>query len=343
MINVGIIGCGSITVRRHAPEIMQNENTKLYGVYDPNNKHAKAMADKYGCKIYDSVDELLTDDNLQIVVVAPPNKYHGEYAIKALENNKHVLCEKPMAATLELAQEMIDTAKKYNLKLMIGQNQRLVPAHIKAKEILDSGELGRILTFQTVFGHKGAEKWSIANSPSTWFFDKEQAIFGAMGDIGVHKADLVRWLIGEEFKSVSSFVSTRHKRYDNNELINVDDNAVCILQSESGIVGTLAVSWTYYGGESNATIFNCEKGALWIFRDEDAPIKIKYADGSETLIKIGTISTNEKQVSSGVIDMLTDAIIKDTKVEIDGYEGYKALEIIVNCVKSANSGQTIHF
>ncbi|MCK5811935.1 MAG: Gfo/Idh/MocA family oxidoreductase [Clostridiales bacterium] len=343
MFNVGIIGCGSITVKRHAIETNANDDTKIFGVYDPNNKHAKAMADKYNCKIYDSVDDLLTDDNLSIVIVATPNIFHGEYTIKALENGKHVLCEKPMAATLELAQEMIDTAKKYNLKLMIGQNQRLVPAHIKAKEILDSGELGRILTFQTVFGHRGAEKWSIANSPSTWFFDKEQAIFGAMGDIGVHKADLVRWLIGEEFKAVSSFVTTRHKRYDNNELINVDDNAVSILQSESGIVGTLAVSWTYYGGESNATIFNCEKGALWIFRDEDAPIKIKYANGSETLIKIGTISTNEKQVSSGVIDMLTDAIINNKKVDIDGYEGYKALEIIVNCVKSAESGQTIHF
>lgn len=343
MLNVGIIGCGSITVHRHAPEVFQNENLTLYGVYDPITAHAKAIVEKYSGKIYETVDELINDDNLDIIIVATPNKYHGPYSIAALNAGKHVLCEKPMAANLEEAKEMIEAAKKNDRKLMIGQNQRLIPAHIKAKQILDSKELGKILTFQTVFGHRGAERWSIAKSPSTWFFNKEEAIFGAMGDLGVHKADLVRWLVGEEFVKVSSFVSVRDKKYKSGDYINIDDNAVCILQSESGIVGTLAVSWTYYGGESNATIFNCEKGALWLFRDPEAPIKIKYADGSETTIKIGTISTNDKQVTSGVVDLLVDSILNDTKVLIDGYEGYKALEIIANCVKSAETGETIKF
>ena len=343
MLNVGIIGCGSITVKRHGPETFQNENLTLYGVYDPNIAHAKAIVETYSGIIYDSVDALINDDNLDIIIVATPNKYHAKYTIAALNAKKHVLCEKPMAGNLEDAKKMIEASKANNKKLMIGQNQRLVPAHIKAKEILESKELGEILSFQTVFGHRGAEKWSIAKDSSTWFFDKEEAIFGAMGDIGVHKADLVRWLIGEEFKKVSSFVSVRNKRYANGEKINVDDNAVCILQSESGIIGTLAVSWTYYGGESNATIINCEKGAVWIFREPDAPIVIKYANGNETTIKVGTIATNDKQVSSGVMDLFTKAILNDTKVIVDGYEGYKALEIIVNSVKSAKSGKTINF
>jgi len=343
MLNVGIIGCGSICIKRHAPETANSSEAKLFGVFDIIKERAQSISEKYGCLIYDSVEQLINDGNLDIVIVATPNKYHAEYTIAALNAKKHVLCEKPMAGNLEDAKKMIDTAKKNNKKLMIGQNQRLVDAHIKAKKILESKELGKILSFQTVFGHRGAEKWCVDKNSSTWFFNKEQAIFGAMGDIGVHKADLVRWLIGEEFKEVSSFITTRDKKYDNGEYIDVDDNAVCILRSESGILGTIAVSWTYYGGESNATIFNCEKGALWIFSNDKYPIIIKYADGTETKIKMGTISTNEKQEASGVIDILINSILNNSKVLIDGYEGYKALEIIVNCVKSAVKGETVKF
>lgn len=343
MLNVGIIGCGSICIKRHAPETADNSKTNLFGVFDIVTSRAKDISDKYDCKVYRSVDDLINDNNLDLVIVATPNKFHASYTIAALEAGKHVLCEKPMAGNLEDAKKMIDVAVKNNKKLMIGQNQRLTPAHVKAKQILESKELGKILTFQTVFGHRGAENWSIAKHSSTWFFNKEQAIFGAMGDIGVHKADLVRWLIGEEFKEVSAFITARDKKYDNGKYIDVDDNAVCILRSESGILGTIAVSWTYYGGESNATIFNCEKGALWIFNDENSPIVIKYSDGTETRIKIGTIATNDKQEDSGVMNLLVESILNDTKVIIDGYEGYKALEIIENCVKSAVEGKTIKF
>ena len=194
MLKAGILGCGSICRKRHAVEIDANELCELYGVYDPVTERAEQVADKYGTKIYESADALLEDENLDFVVVATPNKYHALYSIKAMKNGKHVLCEKPMAGNLKDAKEMIDTAAKTGMKLMIGQNQRLAPAHIQAKEIVQSGKIGKVLTFTTTFGHRGAEGWSISNSPSTWFFNKEEAIFGAMGDLGVHKADLMRYM-----------------------------------------------------------------------------------------------------------------------------------------------------
>jgi len=343
MLKAGILGCGSICQKRHAIEIDANELCELYGVYDPVTERAEQVAKKYGAKVYESADALLEDENLGLVVVATPNKYHASYSVKAMKNGKHVLCEKPMAGNLEDAKLMVDTADKTGMKLMIGQNQRLAPAHIQAMEIVQSGKIGKVLTFTTTFGHRGAEGWSISKSPSTWFFNKEEAIFGAMGDLGVHKADLLRYILGEEFVEASAIITTRDKQYDSGEYINVDDNAVCVLKSESGIVGTMAISWTYYGGETNATIINGTKGALNIFTDPEYPIIIKYSDKTEEKIKTGAIQTNEKQTDSGVSAMFVKNILDDTPVFISGYEGYKALEVIVKCVESSKTGKTMKF
>ncbi|MFO7612161.1 MAG: Gfo/Idh/MocA family oxidoreductase [Clostridia bacterium] len=343
MLKAGILGCGAICQRRHAKEIAANKNCKLYGVFDPVTERAELVAGLYGGKVYNSAEELLDDDNIDIVVVCTPNKYHARYTIKALENGKHVLCEKPMAGNLKDAQAMLNAAEKSGKKLMIGQSQRLVPAHRMAREIIRSGKIGRILTFATTFGHRGAEGWSIEGNPSTWFFKKEEAIFGAMGDIGVHKADLIRYILGEEFCEAAAIIATRDKRYESGELIDVDDNAVCVLKTKSGVVGTLAVSWTYYGGEDNSTIIRGDKGALKIFVNPDSPILIEYADKTVERIDAGTIQTNEKQTDSGVMDLFVNHILKDTPVDISGYEGYKALEVIVKCVESAETKNIVKF
>lgn len=343
MLKVGILGCGSICQKRHAIEVDANKFCELYGVYDPVTERAGQVAEKYGCLVYESAEALLEDEKLDFVIVATPNKYHAQYSVKAMENKKHVLCEKPMAGNLEDAKLMVDTAKKMGVKLMIGQNQRLAPAHIMARDIVKSGKIGKVLTFSTTFGHTGAEGWSISKSPDTWFFNKEEAIFGAMGDLGVHKADLMRFILGEEFVEASAIITTRDKKYNDGSLIDVDDNAVCVLKSETGIVGTMAISWTYYGGETNATIINGTKGVLKVYSDPKYPIIIRYKDKKEEKLKIGAIQTNDNQTDSGVSAMIVDNILNDTPVSISGYEGYKALEVIVKCVESAKTGKTMKF
>src|SRR5699024_6641194 len=110
----------------------------------------------------------------------------------ALDAGCHVLCEKPMATSSAEAQAMIDAAEKSGRKLMIGHNQRFVASHRKARALIAAGEIGRIYSFRTTFGHGGPEGWS-ADGKNSWFFDKKRAFIGAMGDLGVHKADLVHY------------------------------------------------------------------------------------------------------------------------------------------------------
>ena len=99
----------------------------------------------------------------------------------------------------------------------------------KQEKSSQAEKLGKIYSFRTAFGHPGPEGWSIDGKES-WFFRKEEAFIGAMGDLGVHKTDLLRYVLGEEFVEVGAFIESSAK-----ENSDVDDNAVCVLKTESGI------------------------------------------------------------------------------------------------------------
>ena len=191
MINVGIIGCGKIAQVRHIPEYEANENARICGFYDINQERAGELAQKYQAKAYASYEELLADDRIDAVSVCAANSVHASITIAALKAGKHVLCEKPMAAVLADCEAMVKAAKDNDRILMIDQNQRLAKAHREAKRMIDEGEIGDILTFRTTFGHGGPETWSIDPGKSTWFFDKDKAVMGAMADLGIHKTDLI--------------------------------------------------------------------------------------------------------------------------------------------------------
>jgi predicted dehydrogenase len=345
IVKFGIFGAGSIAIYRHTPEISANPWGEVVAIYDPITERAEwlanQLAEQYGAEVevVDSEEAILENEEIEAVVVATPNCHHARLAIAALEAGKHVLCEKPMATSLEDAQKMIDTAKKVGKKLMIGHNQRLMPPHVKAKELLEQGVIGDVLTFRTSFGHAGPESWSQDQGPHTWFFQKDKAYVGTMGDLGVHKTDLIRWLLGTEVKEAAAFIETLAKKNEKDEPITVEDNAVCILKMESGAVGQLTASWTYTAAEDNITIIYGTKGQMVLGANPDFPVEVMLANGEQAKYKVGAVATNEVQVSSGIPDEFIDCILDDEEPRISGEEGKKALAIVVACLKSAATGQ----
>ena len=146
MVKVGIIGCGKITEVRHAPEYAENPNCQIVGFFDVYQEKAQEMAKQYHAKAFSSVEELLASD-VDAVSVCVANRYHAEISIQALKAGKHVLCEKPMATTEEDCVAMVKAAEESGKYLMIGLNQRLAKAHVKGREIFQSGELGALVGF----------------------------------------------------------------------------------------------------------------------------------------------------------------------------------------------------
>ena len=170
LLGVGIVGCGAVTLHRHAPEYAAHPQVALRGWVDGQAGRAQAMADRYGGVVYDSLEQLLDRPDIDAVSICVANAQHAAYACQALEAGKHVLCEKPMAMDSQEAAQMVKVAQAAGHNLFIGQNQRLAPAHRQAKELLDLGALGRIIRVTSTFAHAGPESWSVDGAGS-WFFD----------------------------------------------------------------------------------------------------------------------------------------------------------------------------
>ena len=338
-VRYGIIGCGAIGQRRHIPEAAANPDSKLAALADPVKERVEDLGNRYNAKPYTDYKELLRSPDVDAVVIAGPNSLHAAQTIEALNAGKHVLCEKPMATNREDARAMMAVAQKNNKYLMIGLNQRLMPPHVRAKEILTSGRLGKVLSFRTAFKHPGPEGWSVDGGKS-WFFRKGEAFMGVTGDLGVHKADLMRWLLDQEFTEVSALVGTLDKRGPDGQLIEIDDNAMLMLKTEKGVFGSMILSWTNYGQEENYTVLYCENGVMSLGTDPIYGVVVAYKNGDKELHKVGEMSTNVKQVASGIIDMFTAAILAKKPPEIDGREGYQCLDVILTAMDAAKAGKT---
>ncbi len=339
-LTIGIIGCGKIAPHRHIPEYAPNPNVPLAGFYDINQKRAADLAVKYGGKAYESLEGLLGAD-IDAVSVCTPNYVHAEQSIAALKAGKHVLCEKPMAGTIEDCEAMLAAARKAGRFLMLGHNQRLAKAHVKAKELIASGLIGEIVNFRTTFFHGGPETWSIDPGPSTWFFDKKRALMGVMADLGIHKTDLVHHLTGQTIVETKAILSTIDKRYADGSLIDVDDNATCIFRLSGGAVGTMAISWTSYGGEDNSTVLYGTRGILRLYDDPTYSLKVTTREREQILYQMDGIQTNERQTKSGVIDAFVSCILENHEPEITGESVLKSMRVVFASIESSRTGQAV--
>lgn len=338
VVRVAVIGGGAIGQRRHLPEYAANPDAQIAGIYDSNRQRAVELSERYGCRAYDSLEQLLADETVDAVSVCSPNVTHADVSIRALNSGKHVLCEKPMALNLTESSRMLAAAKSSGKKLMPGHNQRLIRAHLKARELLHSGAIGELLFFQCNFKHAGPENWSIDAGNETWFFKKDQANFGVMGDLGAHKIDLIRFLTDSEIKNVFTTTMTLDKRDHTGRFIELEDNAVCMFNMRNGLPGIMHFSWTNYGAEDNGSTIYGSKGVMKIFGDYADDIVLEMRDGTQVKYTVGAISTNAMQMKSGVIDEFIASIVEDRKPIVTGIDGHNTLAVIETAMKSAREG-----
>ncbi len=340
-MKAAIIGCGKIAQVRHIPEYRDNPEAELWGLYDVNQERARKLADPYQCRAYSSVEELLEDPEIDGVSVCAANYAHASLTIQALKAGKHVLCEKPMAVTLKECEDMVHAAKESRKLLMIGQKQRFAKAHQEAKKLLCRGDIGRVLTFRSCFGHGGPEAWSVDAGPGNWFFDKKRAAMGAMADLGVHKTDLIQYLLDDVVAETTAKVMTLDKKDSQGNPIEVDDNAICIYQMKSGIVGTMTASWTCYGEKDNSTILYGTEGIMKIYADPRYSLEVIRRDGGIVRYEIDRIQTNDNQTKSGIIDEFVAAVKEGRESAVPGRDVLSAMRAVFGSMESARTGRTV--
>ena len=179
---------------------------------------------------------------------------------------------------------------------------------LRAKELLEAGAIRGDPLRADNFKHSGPESWSVERG-GTWFFSKNKATFGVLSDLGSHKFDLVRYLLGDEIQSIFATLQTLDKRDADGNLIDLDDNAICVFKMRGGIPGTMIVSWTNYGVEDNSTVIYGTKGTMKIFASELDDIVVDLSDGTSARHHVSRMSTNDNQLSSGIIDAFIETIL----------------------------------
>lgn len=230
-LKVGVIGCGRIA-QAHLAAIKDLPDLALAGVADVNARAAAAAAAQFQCAAFESAGALLAEARPEAVVIATPPALHAPLAIEALSKGAHVLCEKPFAIDSASAEAMVEAARREDRLIMMASKFRYVDDIAKAKAVIESGILGEVVLFECVFCAR-------VDMRQRWNAQRDLAGGGVLIDNGTHAVDLARYLLGP-----IATVQAQHGRRV--QPIDVEDTSRIYFQSESGVMGTIDLSWSIH-------------------------------------------------------------------------------------------------
>src|SRR5438105_5180270 len=196
-VGIGIIGTGTIA-QSHLQSLQSSTRGRAVAVYDVLSDRAEDTAKRFSIPYAaSSLDDLLSRPEVDGVIVCTPPFAHADPTIKALRAGKHVLCEKPFALDPREAEQMVEAAERAGKFLSCGSGrQRYHPANLKARAMLDSGELGDVYHVRsTSYRFRGRPGHHLL-AQSAWFLDRARAGGGVIMDGSVYTIDLVLWLLG---------------------------------------------------------------------------------------------------------------------------------------------------
>lgn len=337
---VALLGCGFIA-NIHAESYSRFVgDAEVVAVYGHNKAHAEEFAKQHNIPAwYDDVDALLAAEQVDVVDICLPNYLHHEVCLKAAEANKHVICEKPLALTLEQADEMIAACESRNLKLMYAEELCFAPKYERVRALVEAGAVGDVYMLKQGEKHSGPH--------SRWFYQKETAGGGVMMDMGCHALAWFRWMNkNNPVKSVYASMKT----VLHGGITDCDDNTITMVEFENGVTGLAEDSWAKQGGMDDRIEVYGTKGVSYadLFQGNAA---LTYSlDGYDyAMEKAGssqgwTFTIFEEAFNQGYPQELSHFIhcvrTGDTPV-VTGRDGRAVLEIIYAAYASAKSGAKV--
>jgi predicted dehydrogenase len=350
-IRVGVIGCGA--GRFHARNYAAMANVELVALAGLDEDRCREIAGQYEIsRIYRDYTELIAQPDIDGVSICVPNYLHAPMTIAALEAGKHVLVEKPLAASVAEGEAMVEAAARTGNVLMAVFNYRFRSDSQILKRYVERGELGEVYFVRTGW----LRDQGIPGGAGGWFTDKARSGGGCLIDLGVHMLDLALWSIGNpRVNSVSATTCAAlgprgrgrwaGQRFRPEEItsFDVEDRVTAFLRLETGATLLLEVSWAGYtrkGDRFFVHLWGDEGGAEMEVPDyttEDTLRIYTDAPGTRTEIRPGTQRDYEKSVGSEFVR----AIREGRAVSPTGEEGLKILRIIEAIYRSAELGHEV--
>ena len=236
-VKFAIISFAHVHVNRYLPAILENPKAELMAIVGvgSNSELARAKAEELGVSYYDRVEDMLEKEKPEAVYIASEPYLHKEIISLLAPEGIAMLCDKPLATDIEDAEEIREIIKKHKVHFMMPFNPRFQKPVMKAREMIERGELGEIVSLYTVKVGKNPA-W-IKGMDTSWFLQKEKAGFGGFGDIGIHAVDGIRYLTRSEVAKVRAYISSKVHG------LGVDDFGFALMEMESGALVTLLSGW----------------------------------------------------------------------------------------------------
>jgi predicted dehydrogenase len=235
-MKIAVIGTGVIG-RLRAATVHANKMTDLVAVADVDSNSAAEVARLWEAKAFSDYREMLQHQSLDAVIVSSPAALHEEMCIAALESDCHVLCEKPLAPSLESCRHIRRQAKLQSRIVAVGFNHRFYPAVKFLKNCIQAGDIGSLDHLRVFGGHDG-----LHNFRADWMYQGDLSGGGAMMDIGLHTTDLARHIAGE-ITEVCGSCSDRIWQIEGSE-----DNALAVFKTADKVPILYQATWTEWRG-----------------------------------------------------------------------------------------------
>lgn len=349
-IKIGIIGVGNIA-GTHLASYLKNPNVEIYAFCDINKERLEFMGKKYGVtRLFTDRNEMLKLEELDAVSVCTWNNGHAPCTIDALNAGKHVLCEKPMATTVEEAEAMKEAAVKNGKLLMIGFVRRYANDCAILKDFKENDYFGEIYYTKATYLRRNG-------NPGGWFGDKSRSAGGPLIDLGVHVIDLTRYILGNP-KPVSVYGATFTKLYDRkniktkgdcylssavskNDICDVEDLATAMIRYDNGAVVAVEASFSLnIKNDSGKIEFFGTKGGAKL----DPELEL-YSEVNGYMADVNLIAKTEldgEEAFDNEINHFVDCIMKNSaECMSPADDGIDIMRILTAIYESAEKGHEV--
>ncbi len=336
-INAAIVGCGNVATH-YAEQIQNYKQVNLVGFSDLDQDRAKAFALKYGGKVYPTLDEVLSDPSIDFVVNLTIHHAHFDVITQCLNRGKHVHSEKPLALSYAETKQLVDLARKKNLRLSSAPTNFMGDAQQTAWKILREGKLGKVRLAYAEINHGRIETWHPNPEP---FYE-----VGILWDVSVYPLTYLTTLFGRvsQVRAFGKVIYPDRKTMEGNPFhIETPDCVFAIIEFDCGLIARMTANFYAKNAKERHSIeMHGDKGSLYLGNFQEFNSSVEYADYGEEYESIPYLKTpfEGHEVARGV-EEFADAILSEKPHRATGARAAHIVETVEAIGKAVETGSCI--
>lgn len=327
-MKIGIAGTGFMGMT-HAAAWDETE-AQIVGVVAETTQEAEPLADQYGAKVYPDFESMLPD--VDVVDICTPTHLHYQMVRQAAAHGKQIICEKPLARTVEQARQMVITCREAGVQLLVAHVVRFFPEYALAKASVADGQIGRPGVVRLSRGSYRPKK-----PARNWFLDESKS-GGILMDLMIHDYDYARWIAGEVESVFAKKVSTDHPDAP-------IDYGLAILKHEGGALSHIAGAWAYPPPTFRTHIeIAGDAGLIEFDSDATAPIKnllLGTGQGDAPDVGLPASPVSESPYTTQIKEFYR-TLLNGAPARVSAEDGLAAVQIAEAAIQSAKTGQAVH-